>query len=136
MLYCEEQCQSKEPDCSDRKLSLSQMSHVSGNSSGVVAPPLTHPLPSPDPPAPDPATPTCAGTPALNNNTNSTTDNSPGKNTWRFLKESSFFFSWVNRHVRFCVDRSRRQRPHRGDHQGEVFELIFAQTAAAATFDL
>ncbi|XP_026202277.1 inaD-like protein [Anabas testudineus] len=48
----------------------SQMSHVSGNSSGVVAPPLTHPLTSPEPPTSNPVTPTFA----LNNNIKSTSD--------------------------------------------------------------
>ncbi|XP_067368265.1 inaD-like protein isoform X3 [Channa argus] len=46
----------------------SQMSHVSGCSSGVVAPPLTHTLTSPEPPTADPLTPSSSVLSALNNN--------------------------------------------------------------------
>ncbi|XP_042371599.1 inaD-like protein, partial [Plectropomus leopardus] len=48
------------------------MSHVSGNSSSVVAPPLTHTLTSCDPVTSDPSTST--GPPTLNNNTKSSGD--------------------------------------------------------------
>ncbi|GLD69000.1 inaD-like protein isoform X1 [Lates japonicus] len=53
----------------------SQLSHVSGNSSGIVAPPLTQTPTSPDPPTSDPPTTTSAGPPPpLNNNMKSPTD--------------------------------------------------------------
>ncbi|TDH08987.1 hypothetical protein EPR50_G00103570, partial [Perca flavescens] len=51
----------------------SQMSRVSGNSSGVVAPPLTHTLPSCDPVTSDPPV-TSTGPPPLNNNRKSSSD--------------------------------------------------------------
>ncbi|XP_018531678.1 inaD-like protein isoform X2 [Lates calcarifer] len=53
----------------------SQLSHVSGNCSGVVAPPLTQTPASPDPPTSDPPTTTSAGPPPpLNNNVKSSPD--------------------------------------------------------------
>ncbi|XP_010777434.1 multiple PDZ domain protein-like isoform X1 [Notothenia coriiceps] len=52
----------------------SQMSHVSGNSSGIVAPPLTHTSTSPDPVNSDPPTMTPTGLLPLNNNMETTSD--------------------------------------------------------------
>ncbi|KAG7233347.1 hypothetical protein INR49_007166, partial [Caranx melampygus] len=52
----------------------SQMSHVSGSSSGVVAPPLMHSLRLTDPPTSDPPTTIPSGPPALNNNMKMTPD--------------------------------------------------------------
>ncbi|KAK2835075.1 hypothetical protein Q5P01_015559 [Channa striata] len=48
----------------------SQMSHVSGSSSGVVGPSVTHTLTSPDPPAAEPLTPSSSALSGLNNNNN------------------------------------------------------------------
>ncbi|KAM6938811.1 inaD-like protein isoform 2-T2 [Lycodopsis pacificus] len=52
----------------------SQMSHVSGNSSGVAAPPLTNTSTSCDPVTPDPPTSTSTGPLPFNNSTKSTRD--------------------------------------------------------------
>ncbi|XP_074492726.1 inaD-like protein isoform X2 [Sebastes fasciatus] len=59
----------------------SQMSHVSGNSSGVVAPPLTHTSTSCDPVTSDLPTSTSTNPLPLNNNMKSTTDITSSSNS-------------------------------------------------------
>uniref|UniRef100_UPI0037E7D08D multiple PDZ domain protein-like n=1 Tax=Semicossyphus pulcher TaxID=241346 RepID=UPI0037E7D08D len=59
----------------------SQMSRVSGNSSGVVAPPLTHTSTSCDPTTPDPPVSTSTDPLPLNNNTKSTSDITSSSNS-------------------------------------------------------
>ncbi|XP_070764765.1 inaD-like protein [Enoplosus armatus] len=59
----------------------SQMSHVSGNSSGVVAPPLTHTPTSCDPATSDPPTSSSAGPLPLNNNVKSSGDITSSSNS-------------------------------------------------------
>ncbi|XP_071059059.1 inaD-like protein isoform X2 [Pseudochaenichthys georgianus] len=59
----------------------SQMSHVSGNSSGIVAPTLTHTSTSPDPVNSDPPTMTPTGLLPLNNNMETTSDITSSSNS-------------------------------------------------------
>ncbi|KAK5930105.1 hypothetical protein CgunFtcFv8_026369, partial [Champsocephalus gunnari] len=59
----------------------SQMSHMSGNSSGIVAPTLTHTSTSPDPVNSDPPTMTPTGLLPLNNNMETTSDITSSSNS-------------------------------------------------------
>ncbi|XP_033996753.1 multiple PDZ domain protein-like [Trematomus bernacchii] len=59
----------------------SQMSHVSGNSSGIVVPPLTHTSTSPDPVNSDPPTMTPTGLLPLNNNMETISDITSSSNS-------------------------------------------------------